>query len=177
MANVVRRIAYSHSRVDGRDTLEQRFQFSGPGADAEGVTEVLLTAPLTGDNSVFGNRPGEETEATDRTRTLRGFSPAPGFRFDVTITQANEKFLVRFSQPERAGPYLDGDLLWTVLENPEGAVLDEQINTQRALEAGAGPLGGSGRSLRRWLFFRIGHKQVMTGATGNIAALLDRRDG
>ncbi len=176
METVVRRIAYVRSRVDGRDTLEQRFQFNGRGADANAITDILLTAPLIGDNSVFGSRPGEETNATDRARTVRGFSPAPGFRFDVDITQPDGMFLVRFSQPERNVRYLQGDLLWTVRDDSAGAVLDEQINTQQALEAGAEPLGGPRWSLRRWLFFRMGHKQVMTGASHNIAALVDRRN-
>ena len=171
---VVRRITYLHSRADGRDTLVQRFQFNGPSADADAIRDILLTAPLIGDNSVFGNCAGEETNATDRARTVRGFSPAPGFRFDVDITQTEGKFLVRFSQPERNMPYLQGDLLWTIHDDSTGAVLDEQINTQQASEAGAEPLGGPQLSFRRWLFFRIGHKQVMTGASRNIAALVDR---
>ncbi len=172
---VVRRTAYVHSHWQGRDTLEQRFRFGGDGVDADAIAEVLLTAPLIGEDSVFGSRPGEEGSRTDRSRSLRGFSPAPGFRFDVDLTQREGGFLVRFSQADRTVPYLQGDLLWIISDEAEGAVLDEQINTERALEAVAEPLGGPRRSLRRWLFFRLGHKQVMRGAAGNIAALLDRR--
>ncbi len=172
---VVRRAAYVRSRRQGRDTLEQRFRFEGDGADADAIAEVLLTAPLIGEGSVFGGRPGEEGRRTDRSRSLHGFSPAPGFRFDVDLARRKGVFHVRFSQPDRTVPYLQGDLLWTISDGADGAVLDEQINTERALEAVAEPLGGPGRSLRRWLFFRLGHKQVMSGAAGNIALLLDRR--
>ena len=83
---------------------------------------------------------------------------------------------MRFTQPDRVVPYLQGDLLWSINDDvAKGAVLDEQVNTERALQVVSDPLDGDRRSLRRWLFFRIGHKQVMRGATRNIAALLDRR--
>lgn len=169
----VRRVAFVHSYRRGRGTLEQRYQFEGDGADAEAITDVLLTAPLTGENSVFGARPGQEGSGADRSRNLRGFSPAPGFRFDVDLTTGASGFVVRFSQPDLNVPYLQGDLLWIIGDNAGGAMLDEQINTERALQDVSEPLGGSRASLRRWLFFRVGHKQVMQRATRNIAALLD----
>ncbi len=172
----VRRIGYVHGSWQGHDTLEQRFRFDGPGVDAQAVADVLLTAPLIGEDSVFGSRPGVEGARTDRSRSVAGFSPAPGFRFDVEITEREGSFLVRFTQPDRSVPYLQGDLLWGITDGEaEGAVLDEQVNTERALQVVSDPLDGDRRSLRRWLFFRIGHKQVMQRATRNIAALLDRR--
>ena len=173
MTTVVGRTAFVQSYRSGRGTLEQRFLFEG--VDADAIADVLLTAPLVGEGSVFGTRPGEEGIRTDRSRNLRGFSPAPGFRFDVDLTQRDEGFVVRFSQPDRKVPYLQGDLLWSIDDQAEGAVLDEQINTERALGVVSEPLGGPGQSVRRWLFFRLGHKQVMLGAARNIAALLDRR--
>jgi len=172
---MVRRVAYVHGSRQGRDTLEQRFRFEGQAANAAAVADVLLNEPMTGDDSVFGSRPGKETRRTEESWSISGFSPAPGFRFDVDITHRNGDFHVRFTQPDRSAPYLQGDLLWVISDEPDGAILDEQINTQRALDVVAEPLGGDRPSLRRWLFFRIGHKQVMQGATRNIGALLDRR--
>ena len=158
---------------EGITTLEQRFRFAGDRASAAAISNILLTAPLTGDGSVFGNRPGDDGPRTGSTRSLRGFSPAPGFRFDVDLAQQDEGvFLVRFSQPDRKVPYLHGDLVWTVADEDGGAVLDEQINTERAMQVADVPLGGTRPSLRRILFFLVGHKQVMSRATGNLAALL-----
>lgn len=176
METIVRRMAYVHGSRQGRDTLEQRFRFEGQAVNAAAIADVLLNAPLIGDGSVFGSRPGEETRRTADSRSVSGFSPAPGFRFDVDITHRDDAFHVRFAQPDRTAPYLQGDLLWIISDEPDGAVLNEQINTQRALEIVDEPLGGDRPSLRRWLFFRIGHKQVMTGATRNIGTLLDRRN-
>ena len=177
METEVRRIAYVHGSWQGRDTLEQRFRFDGSGVNAQAVADVLLNAPLIGEDSVFGSRPGEERAGSDQSRSVAGFSPAPGFRFDVEITERAWSFLVRFTQPDRKVPYLQGDLLWSISDGEAtGAVLDEQINTERALQVVSDPLNGDRRSLRRWLFFRIGHKQVMQGATRNIAALLARRN-
>lgn len=159
----------------GLTTLEQRFRFTGPGATAAAITGVLSTAPLTGDGSIFGDRPGVERPTADARRTLRAFSPAPGFRFDVELARRGDGvFVVRFSQPDRTVPYLQGDLVWTVADHDVGAVLDEQINTQRALEVASEPLHGPRPSLRRWLFFRAGHPQVMRRATNNITTLLHR---
>jgi hypothetical protein len=170
----VSRVAHELIRHQGRDALAQRFLFAG--ARAAAVADVLLAALLAGDSSVFGNRPGVEIERSDTSRRMRGFSPAPGFRFDVELTHRGEDgFAVRFSQPDRRVPYLRGDLLWTITDEADGAVLDEQINTERALQSLDAPLGGDRPSLRRWLFFRVGHRQVMLGATKNIAAILPTR--
>lgn len=158
----------------GLATLQQRFRFDGEGAHAATIVRILLSARLTGDDSVFGARPGEEGPRTESSRTLRRFSPAPGFRFDVHLSlQDVGVFLVRFSQPEREVPYLEGDLVWTVVDEGAGAVLDEQINTEQAFHTAREPLRGPRPSLRRWLFFRAGHKRVMSLATNNIAVLLD----
>lgn len=157
----------------GLTTLEQRYRFAGERGDA--IARVLLTAALTGGDSIFGDRPGEEGARTKSTRTLRGFSPAPGFRFDVVLGHYDEStFLVRFSQPDRKVPYLQGHLVWAVADEGDDAILDEQINTERALQIAGEPLTGPRPSLRRWLFFRAGHKQVMSRATRNIGLLLDR---
>jgi hypothetical protein len=144
--------------------------------DAGALAGVLLTAPLTGNDSIFGNRPGSEVDRTERSRRLREFSPAPGFRFDVDLMQGEDgEFIVSFSQPDRRTPYLQGDVLWSMSDEADGAVFDEQINTGRALQTVDQPLSGPRPSARRWLFFRVGHKQVMDTATGNIATLLSRR--
>jgi len=176
MPTVVRRSSHVLAKREGLTTLAQRFQFEGERVDAGAIAGLLLTAPLTGTDSVFGNRPGEEGERTETTRRLKGFSPAPGFRFDVDlIRQEGYVFIVRFSQPERSVPYLEGDLLWLITDDPDGTVLDEQINTKRAMQSVNEPLGGRRTSLRRWLFFRLGHKQVMSAATKNLARLLDQQ--
>jgi hypothetical protein len=173
----VRRSAHAFSKRQGSPALEQRFEFEGDPVDADAIVNVLLTAPLIGEGSVFGRRPGSEEPVAGSSRRLGGFSPAPGFLFDVDLAPTGHRaFRVRFSQPDRSVPYLDGDLLWTISDAAEGAVLDEQINTERAAETVGQPLGGPKPSLRRWLFFRIGHKQVMLGATKNIAAILNQQD-
>lgn len=160
----------------GLPTLEQRFRFAGPGVTAAAIVGVLRTARLIGDASVFGDRPGVEGPSGDARRTLQRFSPAPGFRFDVELTRQDDGVvLIRFSQPDRPVPYLQGDLVWTVADDAGGAVLDEQINTERALQVAREPLSGPRPSLRRWLFFRVGHTQVMNRATSNIAMLLERQ--
>lgn len=172
----VERTHHALGTRDGLTTLEQRFRFTGDGASAAAIARVLLSAPLTGADSIFGDRPGKEELRTDTSRSLRGFSPAPGFRFDVDLAQvADGVFRVRFSQPDRAAPYLQGDVVWRVTDEGDGAVLVEDINTERALQVGDEPLSGARPSLRRWLFFRAGHRQVMDRATGNIAALLGRQ--
>ncbi len=176
MTTNVRRVVHELTHHEGRDALQQKFLFAG--VEAAAVADVLLTAPLVGDGSVFGNRPGAEQDRTATSRALRGFSPAPGFRFDVDLASRGEGvFVVRFSQPGRSVPYLEGDLLWTITDEAGGAVFDEQINSDRALRSVSMPLAGTRPSLRRWIFFRVGHKQVMAGATKNIAAILDGRSG
>ena len=167
----------THHRLgtrNGLTTLEQRFRFTAR-VDAGAVADVLAGAPLIGANAIFGRRPGTE-EPSRQPRTVRGFSPAPGFRFDVELTRASDAvFLVRFTQPDRRVSYLQGEFVWAIGDEPGGAVLDEQINTQRALEIVDEPLSGARPSLRRWLFFRAGHRRVMAGAAKNIAELLHGR--
>jgi len=170
----VSRIHHDRNSADGLTTLEQRFRFEGAGLTAKGVAEVLLIAPLTGNASVFGERPGEEGSRSDSSRALSGFSPAPGFRFDVDLVQLSPTvFLVRFSQPDRAVPYLQGEFVWSIDDHGDGSVVfDEQINTAQAMEVASQPLNGLRPSLRRWLFFLAGHAQVMKRATNNIAGLV-----
>jgi hypothetical protein len=176
MPTLVRLISHVLAKREGLTTLAQRFRFEGERLDAGAIAGLLLTAPLTGTDSVFGNRPGEEVERTETTRSLKGFSPAPGFRFDVDLMrQEGYVFVVRFSQPERNVAYLDGDLVWLITDELDGTVLDEQINTERAMQTASQPLGGRRKSLRRWLFFRLGHKQVMSAVTRNLASLLDQQ--
>ena len=175
MTSVTRTTHVLGSRA-GLTTLTQQFRFRGDGATAEAIAGVLTTAPLTGSASIFGDRPGEEGPSIGTSRTVRGFSPAPGFRFDVDLAPRGEgTFVVRFSQPDRTVPYLQGSLVWTLTNAEDGAVLNEQINTEWAVQVAGEPLRGSRPSLRRWLFFRAGHKRVMSRATTNIALLLDRR--
>ncbi len=169
----VSRSAHRLSRRGGLTALEQRFRFEGEDATAAALAEALMAAPLTGPASIFGERPGREEPGDATTRRLRGFSPAPGFRFDVELGRRDGgAFLVRFSQPERDTPYLQGELVWWVGDEPDGAVLDEQINTEAAMTVATEPLNGPRPSLRRWLFFRVGHAQVMRRATSNLASLL-----
>ena len=175
MAISVQRTHYSHRRSGGHDQLEQRFRFTGVTAAA--VSQLLMTAPLVGEESVFGGRPGVEVEGRAGSRRLSGFSPAPGFRFDVDLTERAGGFVVHFSQPDRAVPYLQGDLVWDISQDGDGVVFDEQINTAAALEAVDERLHGPRPSLRRWAFFRVGHKQVMRGAVTNMASLLDETAG
>ena len=106
-------------------------------------------------------------------RNLRAFSPAPGFHFDVELVeQSPGVFVVSFAQPDRSSPYLEGDLLWTVSGADNATSLREEINTESAMRRGLQPLGGSRLSLRRWAFFRLGHRQVMLRAAKNIAKLV-----
>lgn len=172
----------------GRGSLEQQFRFTGDRANADAILDVLLTAPLVGEHSIFGNRPGEEEGTVDRSRRVRGFSPAPGFRFDVELAERDSTtvrgassrgsaVVVRFTQPDRDVPYLEGELLWIVRDQLDGPVLDEQINTPTVLQDLGAPLGGPKRSLRRWLFFKVGHQRVMRRAVRNIAQILERRPG
>ena len=173
MAVSASQINHSLGRHAGRATLEQGFRFDGPGADTAAICDILRRAPLVGSNSIFGDRPGDEAPTTNGTRNLRGFSPAPGFRFDVELAERSPGvFRVRFSQPDRRVPYLEGDLLWTVSAVGDSVVLGEEINTSSVLAAELQPLEGARPSLRRWLFFRAGHKQVMLGAAKNIARLV-----
>lgn len=169
----VERAERNRGRRNGLVTLEQRFRFEGPGVSATAIGDLLLQAPLTGDGSIFGERPGAEGPRSTASRSLRAFSPAPGFRFDVHLERRDAGlFSVRFAQPDRKVPYLQGVFMWGIEDGNGGAVFHEQINTVRALEVGGEPVSGPKPSLRRWLFFRMGHERVMAAATTNIAALL-----
>ena len=170
MTTVVR-THHERGATHGLTTLVQRFRFEG--TDAAAIVDLLLTAPLIGEDSIFGKRPGSVGRRTAATRTLEGFSPAPGFVFDVELSQQEDAvFRVRFAQPQRKVPYLAGDFSWALSDEGSAAVFDEQINTEQAFHVASEPLNGSKPSLRRWLFFRVGHQRVMAGATKNIAALL-----
>ena len=167
----VERIRHVLAKRQELTTLEQRFRFDA--MDASAIVELLLTAPLVGSESIFGDRPGDEGPRTQSTRTLRRFSPAPGFRFDVDLERRDPGvFRVRFSQPDRDTPYLAGEFSWTITNHDGAAMFDEQINTEHAFRVAREPLTGPRPSLRRWLFFRAGHVQVMRLATGNIASLV-----
>ncbi len=169
----VKRTDHSLTSRDGRSVLEQRFRFEGQRATADAIAEILMTAPLVGEGSIFGRRPGTEGIGSQDSRTLKDFSPVVGFQFDVDMRREGaHSFVVRFSQPGRRVPYLQGDAVWTLLGSDDGVTFDEQINTAAALGLGKQPLDGPRLSLRRWLFFRVGHKQVMAGATKSIAGLL-----
>jgi hypothetical protein len=172
VAIAVQRTSIEHGSWHGRPTLAQRFEFRGAGVSADKVAHLLVSAPMAGEGSVFGARRGREA-TSDGSRVLRDFSPAPGFHFDVELERVDHTIIVEFSQPGRSRPYLHGHLAWILEDLPDGAVLDEQINTERALELVDEPLSGTQPSLRRWLFFRAGHARVMRHVTANLAQLLD----
>ncbi len=172
MARVTRTL-HELGKYEGLATLRQRFHFEGNLVTAARIRDILLTAPLIGKDSVFGDRPGQEGPAPT-SRMLIGFSPAPGFRFDVNLEERNGGlFVVRFSQPDLRIQYLQGDFVWTLTDERDGADLAEEINTEAALSIVRQPLKGDKPSLRRWLFFRVGHRQVMSAATANIAGILN----
>lgn len=167
----VRRRLTRHGHRDGRPTLEQRFRFEG--ATLERLEAALWSVPMLGPDSVFGKRPGARSHDEDGRRTVHDFSPVPGFRFDVELQHRDAHLcVVRFAQPDRTVPFLAGELVWLLSGDDSGAWLDEEINTPRAQEHGAEPLTGPRPSLRRWLFFRVGHAKVMDLAMGNLGRLL-----
>lgn len=159
--------------------LVQTFRF--PGTNAEQLAEVLATAPLVGDNSIFGRRKATSTSTEPGLRRALGFEPAPVplLRFDVTISLHDRATgplaIVDFAQPWRRRPYLAGQFIWQ-LEDADGtaAVLREEINTPTALKTVSRPLHGSPLSFRRWLFFSGGHQRLMMEATANLRGLLRR---
>ena len=162
-------------RANGLVVYQQQFRF--PGRTADELASALTTAPLIGASSVFGERSGATvvdlpgTDEAPLTRTVHNFPPAPGFRFDVTICPVEDRlFTVTFAQPDRTSPYLSGVLLWLLEDSDGGALLTEDINTERSLEFGP-PVTGTGFSVRRWLFFTVGHKKVMDLAMDNLARL------
>ncbi len=155
----------------GHTSLEQRFLF--PGQTYERLAKALWTRPLVGPGGLFGTK-GREGQDTPKGRLVRDFSPAPTVRYDIRIRRETESlFTVNFSQPDREVPYLDGDAVWMLYEDPtgDGALLVEHINDRQALEWRAAPLTGKKASLRRWCFFRFGHAQVMDEVTANLARL------
>ena len=169
MAEVVRRAA-TIGRREGHTTLSQTFFFER--ASAEALAEALWEKPLIGSHSVFGPQKRAEVGRDDERRTLRDFSPAPGFLFDVVMIRKGNDFVVQFSQPRRDVPILAGEILWSFRDVEGGAVLQEEINTELASEHVSHPLSGPKPSVRRWVFFRVGHAQVMKNATRNLAGLV-----
>ena len=160
----------------GRDrglvTLQQCYRFAA--IPAARLAETLWTAPLIGAGSLFGAQPNAHVEDGPNERVVHDFAPAPGFRFDVAMRRPEPLvFIVALTQPRRPAPYLDGELLWQMADDPAGALFAEHINTAQAQAAGARALAGAARSLRRWLFFRVGHPQVMRQLMDRMATLLD----
>ena len=155
------------------DTLRQSFRISE--VPSETVADILMNAPMVGSGSLFGARPGIEAASEDGSRHLQAFSPAPGFQFDLQLKRVEALvFVVRFSQPDRASPYLAGELAWFLNNEGPGCLFNEEINTPEAAKLCKEPLRGTSPSLRRWLFFRVGHPQVMTKLMTNLAELADR---
>lgn len=162
-------------RRGGLIVYTQKFRF--PGTSAIVVADTLRTGALIGAESIFGERPGARVEDAPATahspagRVIRDFSPAPGFRFDVTLRAVEPLlFTATFGQPERRVPYLSGSLLWLFEDADDGAILREDINTERALAHGPA-LTGARASLRRWLFFKVGHAKLMDLAVANLGRL------
>lgn len=158
------------ARHGGLYTLSQSFRFSG--LNSHDIATTILTKLLVGEESLLGNRPGTEVAAPEGERHLRDFSPTPGFRFDVHLRHADASlFVVQFSQPSLDTPYLSGELIWTLEDESQGSLFSEEINTPRTLDHLHHPLSGRRHSIRRWLFFRVGHPQVMNRLAINIARL------
>ena len=163
----------------GFRTLSQSFRF--PGATADELAHVLAEAPLVGEASILGNRVAKSTASEGGVRLVSGFQPAPGplLRFDVEMrqvrTETGAQVVLEFSQPHRRRPYLAGQFVWLLSNAADGraAVLQEEINTPTALAIVDRPLHGHRPSLRRYLFFAVGHKRVMRDVEANIAALLE----
>lgn len=156
--------------------LAQTFRF--PGTTARRLAHVLATAPLVGVGSILGPRAAQSTSSKGNMRRAVGFEPAPIplLRFDVEMhqqeTSSGTMVLLEFTQPQRRRPYLAGQFVWLLDDEPNAAILQEEINTHVALEIVNRPLHGSTMSLRRWLFFKGGHQRLMADVAGNIAALL-----
>ncbi|MGI9605949.1 MAG: hypothetical protein ACR2P0_07390 [Acidimicrobiales bacterium] len=156
--------------------LAQTFRFGGVTSDR--LAEVLATAPMVGSASIFGNRTTKSTSTEGNVRRAIGFEPAPIplLCFDVEMTQQAAdnglSVVLDFTQPARRNPYLAGQFVWFLEDDSDGALLREEINTPAALEIVGRPLHGSGRSLRRWLFFSGGHQRLMKDVVVNIEALL-----
>lgn len=133
---------------------------------------------MFGADSLFGGARHTRTSDEEGARVVEGFSPVPGFVFDFEVRRAEgdeSAFVVRFEQPQRRTPYLAGGFVWWIEPVGEDGGEDrcrlrEEINTPAAL-ALAPALGGPRPSLRRWLFFRVGHGQVMQSLTQGLARL------
>lgn len=157
--------------------LVQAFRFAG--ATKEELADVLSTAPLLGDRSIFGSRRVESTSTEDGARRAIGFEPVaiPLLRFDVGIQRHDAgseiRFIVEFSQPGQRRPYLVGQFVWLLGEDSgPTAVLREEINTATALEIVDTPLHGAPLSFRRWLFFSGGHQRLMKVVAANLRSLM-----
>lgn len=158
--------------------LTQSFRF--PGASKDRLAEILATAPLVGENSIFGNRKVTSTSTDADVRCAIGFEPAPIplLRFDVKLRQQvadtnRTSVVLDFDQPGRSRPYLAGQFLWLLTDEPDTtAVLREEINTPTALGIVDRPLHGSPMSVRRWLFFAGGHQRLMKDVAANLRLLL-----
>lgn len=163
-------------------TLAQTFRF--PGADAAGIARLLATAPLVGEESIFGQRAGRAT-SDGGVRRLLGFEPVPVplLRFDVALRQEAMPtglwVLVEFTQPGRRRPYLEGQFVWLLsdITGATGAELREEINTPAALEIVDRPLHGHRFSFRRSLFFAGGHRRLVRDVVANIRTLLESDRG
>lgn len=172
MATVRRIGAPKVGERKGLTTLEQRFSFEG--VSTERLSATIWSRPLVGNGSILGTK-AREAQETPRGRLARDFRPASTFCFDLRIRkEAEGLFIVNFSQPNREVPFLDGDAVWTVYDNPtgEGALLVEHINDVAAVEKRAAPLTGPKPSFRRWLFFKLGHASAMDEITKRIAAMV-----
>lgn len=157
--------------------LSQTFRF--PGASAGQLAGLLATAPLVGNNSIFGDRKVKSTSTNAGVRRAIGFEPAPIplLRFDVEIRQRDTEtgtlVVLDFEQPQQRRPYLTGQFIWQLQDGPDTtAVLQEDINTETALAIVSRPLHGSTPSFRRWLFFTGGHQRLMGDVAGNLRELL-----
>lgn len=162
--------------------LSQTFRF--PGASADRLADILATAPLVGDESIFGNRNVQSTSTDGNVRRAVGFEPAPIplLRFDVEIRQQQSAtgtlVILEFTQPQRRRPYLAGQFIWQLEDRHQAtAVLQEDINTPTALEIVNRPLDGSPLSFRRWLFFSGGHQRLMKEVANNLRSLLAAEPG
>ena len=160
-------------------TLRQTFRFAS--VSARDLAEVLATAPLVGNDSIFGHRSVASTWTEAGVRHLKGFQPVPVpvplLRFDIRIQQraAASAVLVvmEFLQPECDRPYLSGQFIWVLEDEPDGtAVWREEINTPAALAVVSHPLHGASPSLRRWMFFAGGHQRLMKEVVANVRSLL-----
>ncbi len=95
-----------------------------------------------------------------------------GLSLSRLVRSCNAFVLLEFTQPQRCRPYLAGQFVWLLEDEPDAAVLHEEINAPAALNIVNRPLHGSALSLRRWLFFNGGHQRLMKSVAGSISALL-----